>query len=167
MARYAYITDNFTQMNGSAGVSDISAKWRMSFTMHKRFTLQPMLYGRLLFSDNIPLIYANHAGGPWFGHYVEQQMPFAGVGHMETFDPFFVAFQLMAQQRIGKNHYVALRGVAAQCAPRFGHLFTEKTLLGVQAGYCYRTILGPLSAYAGWSTKTHRPQFFLNLGYDF
>ncbi|MBR6264474.1 MAG: patatin-like phospholipase family protein [Prevotella sp.] len=53
-AEYAYMTDNFAQLDGKAGMSDVSANWRKSFTFGSRFTLQPMFYGRLLLGANVP-----------------------------------------------------------------------------------------------------------------
>ena len=53
-AEYAYMTDNFAQLDGKAGMSDVSANWRKSFTLGSRFTLQPMFYGRLLLGANVP-----------------------------------------------------------------------------------------------------------------
>ena len=76
-AEYAYLTDNLVKLDGMVGLSDISASWRKSFTFGKRFTLQPMAYGRLLLGKSVPFIFANTIGGNWFGHYIEQQMPFA------------------------------------------------------------------------------------------
>ena len=57
-------------------------------------------------------------GGEWFGHYVEQQMPFAGIGNIEYVAHQFVAAQLQAQQRIGTNNYVLLRLAAGQQADK-------------------------------------------------
>ena len=64
-AAYAYITDNLTQLDGKRGLSDISASWRKSFTIGKRFTLQPMLYGRLLFGPEGPHIFGNPSATTW------------------------------------------------------------------------------------------------------
>ena len=105
-AEYAYVTDNFLRLDGQTGLNEVSANWRMSFTFGKRFTLQPMVYGRLLFGDVVRHIFGNVIGGNWFGHYVEQQMPFAGIGNMEYVGKQFIAVQLQGQQRIGSNHYI-------------------------------------------------------------
>ena len=59
-------------------MSDVNANWRMSFPIGSRFSFQPMFYGRLLFRNVVPPVFGNTIGGDWFGHYVEQQMPFAG-----------------------------------------------------------------------------------------
>jgi len=166
-AEYAYLTDNFAKLDDGAGMSEVSANWRMSFTFGSRFTLQPMLYGRLLFGSTVPPVFGNTMGGDWFGHYVEQQMPFAGIGNMEYVDHQFVAVQLQAQQRIGGNYYVLLRAAAAQQADKVNRLLDRRTLLGVQAAFYYNTIAGPVGASLGYSNRTKKPYFFLNLGYEF
>ena len=168
-AEYAYVTDNFAKLDGQSGMHDVSANWRMSFTMgkQKRFTLQPMLYGRLIFSDNAPLIFGNIIGGDWFGHYVEQQMPFAGIGNMEYVGKQFVAAQLKAQQRLGKNHYVQLRLAAGQQSNKLSEIFDNRTLIGGQIAYYYNTMFGPLGATLGYSNHTKKVHVFVNLGFEF
>ena len=176
-AEYAYLTNNFAQLNvldadgnklgKTAGMSDISADWRMSFTLGNRFTIQPMLYGRLLFGSVLPAVFCNTIGGEWFGHYVNQQMPFAGIGNMEFVNHQFVAAQLQAQQRIAKSHYVLLRVAGAQQAPKMKEIFDYRTLFGVQGAYYYDTIFGPLGATLGYSNHTKKAYFYINLGYEF
>ena len=166
-AEYAYLTDNFAQLDGMAGMSEVSGNWRRSFTFGSRFTLQPMFYGRLLFGSVIPPVFGNTIGGEWFGHYVEQQMPFAGIGNMEYVDHHFVAAQLQAQQRMGTNNYVLLRVAGAQQTDRLEELFEHKTLLGVQIAYYLNTIFGPAGATLGYSNHVKKPYFFLNLGFEF
>ena len=166
-AEYAYLTDNFAKLDGQTGMSDLSANWRMSFTMGNRFTLQPMVYGRLLFGDVVPPVFGNTIGGDWFGHYVEQQMPFAGVGYMEYVEKQFVAAQLQAQERIGSKIYVLLRVAAAQKAQELKELFDYRTMLGVQGTVYYNTMFGPAGLTVGYSNRTKSPHFYLNLGYEF
>ena len=176
-AEYAYVTNDFLKMNEydeagnktgkTIGMHDVSANWRMSFTVGKRFTLQPMVYGRLLFGNSIPHFFGNTIGGDWFGHYVDQQMPFAGISNIEFIKKQFVAAQLQAQERIGNNHYVLLRLVGGLQAEKVKELFDNRVLFGVQAAYFYNTIFGPLGATIGYSNHTKKPSFFINLGYEF
>lgn len=166
-AEYVYLTDNFLKLNGHNGMNDVSANWRMSFTFGKRFTLQPMVYGRLTFGDDVPPVFGNIIGGNWFGHYIEQQVPFAGVGNMEIVKKQFIAVQLQAQQRIATNHYILFKLAAGQQADKLGDIFDESTLLGGQIAYYYNTIFGPIGASLGYSNRTKKPYFFLNLGYEF
>jgi NTE family protein len=166
-AGYAYLTDNFLRLKGKTGMSDINASWRKSFTFGERFTFQPMAYGRLLFGDVVPAVFGNMIGGDWFGHYVEQQMPFAGIGYVEYVQKQFVAVQLQAQYRIASKHYLLLRLAGAQQAPKLKELFDHKTLFGIQAAYYFNTMFGPLGATFGYSNHTKSPYFYLNLGFEF
>ena len=166
-AGYAYLTDNFVKLEGVAGLSDVSASWRKSFTFGERFTFQPMAYGRLLLGNAVPFAFSNTVGGDWFGHYIEQQMPFAGIGKLEFVSDHLVAVQLQGQLRIGSNHYVLLRLTGAQQAKKLKELFENKTLIGVQTAYYFNTMFGPLGATIGYSNHTKKPYFYLNLGYEF
>ena len=166
-AEYSYLTDNFAKLDDKPGMSEVKANWRMSFTLGGRFTLQPMFYGRLLFGTIVPPAFGNTIGGDWFGHYVEQQMPFAGIGNMEYVDHHFVAAQLQAQQRISDNNYVLFRVAGAQQASKVKELLDSRTLIGVQASYYYNTMFGPVGASVGYSNRTKKPYLFLNIGYEF
>ena len=166
-AEYAYLTDNFVKLDGKGGLSKISADWRKSFTFGRRFTLQPMVYGRLLLGKVVPPVFGNAIGGEWFGHYVEQQMPFAGIGNLEYVDNQFIAAQIQGQLRIASSHYVLLRLSGAQQSEKLKELFDHKTLFGVQGAYYYNTIIGPVGASLGYSNRTKKPYFYLNLGYEF
>lgn len=166
-ALYSYYTDNFATLEGKRGMSEVSADWRMSFTAGQRLTFQPMLYGRLLFGSVRPAHLGNMIGGAWFSHYVEQQMPFAGLGHIEAIGSHLLAAQLKAQQRIATNNFIVARVSVAQQAEGFNTLFKTGTLWGLQAGYYYNTIFGPLGADIGYSNKSRKFYFFLNLGFEF
>ncbi len=167
MTRYAYITDNITRIKGSAGISDVSASWRKSFPLGERFTLEGLLYGRLLFGTNIPHIYGNMIGGTTFSHYVEQQMPLAGLGHSEYAERHFTGIQLQARQRLGKSHYVCLISSVAQHASEVKDIMKTKSLIGGQIAYYYNSMFGPLGASLGYSNRNKSPYFYINLGYDF
>ena len=166
-AEYAYLTDNFAKLDNKPGMSEVSANWRISFSFNSRFTIQPMFYGRLLFGSTIPPVLGNTIGGEWFSHYVEQQMPFAGIGNIEYVDHQFVAAQLQAQQRIGGNSYVLFRVAGAQQADKTENLLKRHTLLGFQGAYYYKTLFGPVGATLGYSHHTKTPYLYLNLGYEF
>ena len=167
VARYAYITDNFAQLNGRIGISDVSASWRKSFPLGERFTLEHLFYGRLLFGTDIPHIYGNIIGGTHFGHYVEEQMPFAGLGHMEYAERHFIGIQMQGRQRMGKNHHLCLLASVAQHAPEIKDIMQTKTLIGGQLAYYYDSMFGPLGASVSYCGRTKTPYFYINLGYEF
>lgn len=166
LARYAYITDNFARLDGRIGISDVSASWRKSFTFGERFTIESLLYGRLLFGTDIPHIYGNIIGGTNFGHYVEQQMPMAGLGNVEYAERHFTGVQLQARQRMGKSHYIYLMSAVAQHAPELENMMKTKTLIGGLLGYSYYSMFGPLGLSVGYSNRTKTPYFYFNFGYE-
>ena len=94
-------------------------------------------------------------------------MPFAGIGNMEYVEKQFVAAQLQAQERIGKNIFVLLRVAAAQKANKVKELFDYRTMLGVQGAAYYNTMFGPVGATLGYSNHTKKVYFYINLGYEF
>ena len=166
-ATYSYNTDNFVGYGGSRGYSILGASWRTALPLTRRFTLQPMLYGRMLFGGTIPLCSANIIGGDRFGSYVEQQMPFAGMGHAEHIDNQFVAMQLSAYQRIATNNYVLLKLAAACISHKPADLLREPLTAGCQLAYYYNSMFGPLGGSLGWSNRTRGVYFYINLGFGF
>ncbi len=166
-AQYAYYTDDFGRLDNRPGLSEVSGMWRMSLTLGQRFTLQPMLYGRLLFGTERPVYLSNMIGGEWFAHYTDYQMPFVGIGHTQLTDPHFIAAQLQASQCIARNSHVMLRVAGAQHAPKLKEMGEHGVMWGVQAAYYYYSPFGPIGASFGWSNETQEPSFYVNFGYEF
>jgi len=167
-ASYAYYTDNFVEWEGSSGFSALMAMWQMTFALTNSTHLRPSVQGRLVFGDNLPTTAYNVIGGLSYGKYFPQQLPIAGFGHAEFFDSKFLSASLRLQQRIKGRHYLLLDGSVAEHNEKLGEIFDRKPLWGVQLGYFYNSgIAGPLGFTLGWSSHTHRLNFFLSLGLDF
>ena len=88
---YAYRTTNLVQFKNDFGLSDIIVHWRINIPLTPRLTLQPMIYGRCLLGKDIPFAFRNALGNETFSHYIEQQLPFAGIGNVEYIDNQIVA----------------------------------------------------------------------------
>ena len=166
-AQYVYLTDDMAKLGGKPGMSDLSAHWRTSLRLGGNLTFQPMLYGRLLFGANVPLPFSNAIGGQWFGHIVEQQMPFSGMGNMELTDRHFIAMRLQAQQRIGSKQYVVMSVSSARHADSLKDLFKHEPLVGGQIGYNYNTMIGPVGATLGYNNESKEVYLYFNLGFEF
>ena len=166
-ARFGYITDDFVHLNDEVGLREIAAMWRMSFPMGKRFSLQPMLYGRLLSGIKPPYVVSNVMGGEWFGHCVSQQVPFAGVSTLELAWDKLVCAQLQGQVNLSQSSILLLRMAAGQNADDFNQLLKHSTMLGTSFSYFYNTMFGPLGATIGYCNMTKEPSFFVNLGFVF
>ena len=166
-AGFSYNTDNFIGWNGHAGISVLDFLWRMSFSMNSRFTLQPMLYGRMLSGGDAPLIMRNAVGGMFHGLYLEHQMPFAGIGHIEFTEDALLALQLKASQRMGDNNYLMASLSLGQRGDKLRGLFDRGPMFGCETAYYYDSMFGPIGASLGYSGHTERPYFYINLGFHF
>ncbi len=177
---YAYITDNLVGMDGTIGLTDAALQWRANLPVLRRFSLQSSFFTRLLLGGDVPLIYRNAMGGEWFGHTMEQQVPFAGIGHQEFMERYLIGVQLQAQVRIMRSQYIMLRLAFARNSDDLGQLFWpvdnsvdgvppawHTPMFGAQIGYSYSTLFGPIDARLGYSTHTRAPYFFLNIGHRF
>lgn len=166
-AGYGYYTDNFIGRGDRAGLSIADFMWRMSFPLNSRFVIQPMVSGRLLFGNDIPLIMRNSIGGQLPGMYLEQQVPFAGIGHIEFVDNMLVVGQIMAQQRIMDNNYIIGRLSFGQRGEKLRDLFKLGPMTGCEIAYYYNSMFGPVGASLGYSSRTNEPYFYINLGFQF
>ena len=166
-ARYAYYTDNFIKLNDDIGLHELSAMWRTNFSLGKHLTIQPMLYGRLLHCENSPIILCNIMGGEWFGHSIDQQLPFAGVGHIELQWDKLIAAQIRAQYAVTKNSFILYRFSAAQNGDTYREVLERRTMLGSSMSYYYNAPIGPLGMSLGYRNITKKVYFYLNLGYVF
>lgn len=165
--RFAYYTDNFVKLDGSIGMREFSSMWRMSFPLSEKVSIQPMIYGRYIHGNSIPIILTNVIGGPFFSHYVEQQLPFAGVGYMEHAENKLLALQLQGQVNITKNNIVQLKIAAGQDGQKEREMFKHGTKLGGTFTYCYTTTFGPLSASVGYSNVSREFYYYANFGFEF
>ncbi len=165
--KFEYITDNFIYLDNKVGICEYSGMLRASFPIGKRFSVQPMVYGRVIHGSSIPVIFGNLMGGEYFDHYVEGQLPFAGVGYAEMTWGNLVASQVQLQYHPTTNNYILLKVAAGQDAPKIEDVLSHKTMLGASASYYYNTIFGPLGGSIGYSNLTKKFYYNVNLGFFF
>lgn len=179
-ASYVYRTDNFVGINGGIGLSDILFHMRANIALAPRLTFTPQLYTRLVPGGEVPLAYRNAVGGEWYGHIVEQQLPFSGIGHMEFLERYIIGGQVQLQYRLGRNHYILARVAVARHNDDLKQLVWpfdysaddlppawNAAMLGAQLGYSYNTLVGPVDVRLGYSTRTRMAYFFINFGHRF
>ena len=165
--KYAYHTDNFVRLNGATGMREYLLMGRASFPFNQHFSMQPMLYCRMLYGHEVPFVMSNMMGGEWFAHYVEQQLPFAGVGYLELSWDKLLAAQLQAQYNMTPNSILLLRIAAGQDADTVKELPEHKVMVGGSLSYYYNTMFGPLGASIGYSNLTEKFYYYINLGFVF
>lgn len=166
-AGYSLYTDDFVHYRSGDPIHIVSGRWRVAMRLNSRLTLQPAVYGRILIGGDMPWCLGNFIGGDFAGHYMEQQLPFAGIGNVEMADNAFVAAGLKVQQRIMDNNYVMARVAFALNADKPRNLLDSPLLQGYQLSWAYNSFFGPVNANVGYSSKTRSAFFYLNLGYEF
>lgn len=166
-AAYSLYTDNFRTYDGHTPFSAISASWEGAFSPTNRFTLLPSVYGRILAGNYIAYPFLNFVGGNYFGRFVPQQMPFAGINHMSIVGNSSVIGTLQLRERLGKNNYISLTGSVLLQGDGIDDIFKNKCRFGISAGYAYNSIFGPLEAIIGYSNQSREASFYINLGYYF
>ena len=72
------------------------------------------------------------------------------------------------QQQIADNNYLLFKASASEHADNLSSLLDHGPKIGVEVAYYYDlSFLGPIGGSFGWSSLTHKPTLFINLGYSF
>lgn len=166
-ASYSLYTDNFAKYNGHNPFSAIDAAWEGAYSPAPKFTILPSIYGRVLAGNYIAYPFYNFIGGNYFGRFVPQQMPFAGINHMELVQNSAAIIGLKLRQQIGNNNYISLTGNVLLQSDGIKDIFENTCRFGISAGYAYNSIIGPLEAIIGYSNQAKEASFYINLGYYF
>lgn len=164
---YALYTDNFYKYSSHAPLHTLSYLFLKNFDLKHNYIWETMLYGRSIYGKDLPTVLANCFGGEYFSHYVEQQIPFAGVDNIEIVENNIAALQFTLRKQFLKNNYVSLSASLGYKDDKLKDLFSESPLWGTRLSYSYNSIIGPLGASVGYSNRTKEPYLFVNIGYEF
>lgn len=164
---YSYFTDNFAEYNHHRGFSELSGQWLVNIPVAGHFSLQPLIYGRMLFGSETPYVRLNSIGGSWFGHYSPEQLPMAGMHNVEIAQDKLMAAQLQGTWHMTTNNYIVGAAGILFDHDRLKHLFRSKPIYGMRAGWYYRTVLGPIGASVNYNTRQKEVSLFFNIGYFF
>ena len=166
-AGYSLYTSNFVNYNGHSPFMAINASWSSAFSPSSHFSILPAIYGRVLVGDHVAYPFINFIGGNYFGRFVPQQMPFAGINRMELMQNSVLIGAVKLRQRLGSNNYVSVTGNVVLSDNDFVGMFKNKCKFGVDVGYAYNSFFGPLEATLGYSNQSKKASFYVNLGYYF
>lgn len=166
-AAYTLYTDNFAHYKGGSPISAVNAYWEIACSPTKHFTIIPSLYGRVLWGDGIPFVLGNVIGGDYFGKYLSQQLPFAGIGYTQEVDKAIIIAGLKLTERIKGQQYITFWGNTALSNNRIEKLGSGKFIYGMALKYGYITKFGPIEASLGYSGDSKKVDFYVNLGYYF
>jgi len=132
-----------------------------------RFTLVPHGSARILFGDDIPIVYANVLGGDFPGRYVDQQRPFMGINKAALRRNGMLVGRLDARYNVAGNHFVSAIFNAAYDFNNFREFVKGEPVFGAGLEYAYNSVLGPIKLDIHWSTITKKVGAYLSIGYNF
>ncbi len=166
-ASYSLYTDNFIQYDNRTPFSAVSADFTGVISLTNRFKLLPSVYGRVLIGHEVPYPYLNYMGGDVAGRYMNQQLPFWGIHHVELFENALLAGKLHFRQRMGSRHYLSLIGNYALQNDNFFDILKKKGIWGGGVGYSNDLPVGPVDVVVSLSDWTKKASFYFNLGFYF
>ena len=164
---YCLYTDNLISYNDGTPFSAIGLDFESVLPITRRVKFIPSIYGRVLVGHDIPYPYLNCMGGEVAGRYVEQQLPFLGIQHLEIFDNSILVSKVKLRYNIGRNHYVSIAGNYAKQDANLFDIFGGNDIWGGGMGYSYDSLVGPIDFVFSLSNRSKKLGFYFNLGYYF
>ncbi len=167
--RCEIISDNLYQYRKQNPFPIFSGYWQTAISLNSRFTFLPSAAARvILYDKEPPFALRNMVGGLARGHKAEHQMPISGLAYTETVDKAVICTGIEVRQRMGANHFIYAQFDAASISQHLESAFNNDTYCwGMKGGYAYRSLVGPLSAFINYNSRTKQAAFFLNVGYYF
>lgn len=164
---YSLFTDNLLTYDGRAPFSALSWKAMTVFPVTDRFSLLPACHGRILIGHDPANPAVNCVGGTEFGRYCQQQLPFAGINHVEVFDNTVVIAKLQLRQRMGSKHYLSLVGNYALQSDDFFDILKHRGIWGGALGYSRDSRVGPIDLSVSLSDWNKKLEYYFNFGFYF
>ena len=166
-AEAAFTTNDLRRYTRPNAFYSVAAQWRSVVTIGKRFALLPDISGRIVAGSNIPYAFSNAIGSLQRGKYIEQQMPFPGVGNVEPVRNALATVSMNLRYMLRPRHFVTAllsTGLEGEDIQRF---FTGRYFYGVGAKYGCNSKFGPIEASFSYSDVTNKLIFYLSAGFDF
>lgn len=162
-------TTNFYRYKDETIVPEANVFFQQAIAVTSRLTIIPRVQARFIFFDErTPVSLTTLIGGFERGLFADHQMTMCGIFYPEIGEDFTIIGGIKAQQKIFKSHYITGGVEAATSAPHIKELgWSDYDMWGLQLGYAYRFMAGPMSATGYWSQKTKEFNFMLNFGYVF
>lgn len=164
---YNFVLGNANQGIGRQHIFKIDAE--KVIKAGKNFAIIPSLYSRMIFGENTPFALMNLAGGSMAGRYLEQQVPFMGVGYATPLGAKMIMAGADFRIHMTSNNYLSFKADVAKDSDNLDSnlLWRGDTLFGFGIEYAYDSILGPLKADIHWSNLTHSLGYYIGMGFDF
>lgn len=163
----SFTTDRLSSLSRPHAFTAIAASWHTNLRAATRLTIEPGVAGRLLLGGTIPYPFRNAFGSFYDGKYVEQQLAFPGMPHLNPARDLLAISRLALRYNIHGNHYLSLIGaVGAEC-DKLADIHRARYFYGFAARYGLLTKAGPIEGELGYSPDDGHVRFFAGVGYYF
>ncbi len=165
--QYSLHTDNLVRMKDEAPLSVVSMNFLKPFTISDNIYMTPRVDVRYIMNDSVPNIYRNLAGGRIDGHYTPQQISLQGSKGMEFLENMILSTDIGFHYNFATNHYLYTNLNFTVHNNHLHTLFEGESFLGINLGYSYRTVAGPLRLELGYSELSQSFHPYASFGYYF
>lgn len=161
-------TDNTYSYNDGPPFASIYYHMRWALSATDRLTFIPSIYGRTLIGSNAAYSYYNYVGGEIAGRYMDQQIPFVGIRHMEAAQRSILTAGLSIRMRLFMRHFVSLEAAYGIQNDNFFQMFSSgRNLTGFGIKYAYNSPVGPISILFDISNTDKSLGVFFSFGKTF
>lgn len=167
-AGYQFFTDDFSAFEGGKGMNILDASFSIALPLSSKTILTPSVATRCLSSRNDYFTLDNCIGGVNAnGHYLPQQIAFAGVNYMQLTKSYLFVAGFSLRQYLTTNNYLFAVGNYGMHSDKFFNVSTPSRISGAALGYGYNTPVGPVEFNMNWSNVTKKLGYFISFGYMF
>lgn len=166
-AEYTYTTSSLDHLKKPYAFSTVLASWETVLRLAPRWAVLPRVGGRIVLGDDVPYIFRNAVGGYEWGKYLDQQLPFAGISHMEHLRNALVTADFRLRYNFLDRQYIVLHGASLAEHRNLKNFGKANYEFGTALQYSYDSKFGPLSAYLGYSSQCKKPYLYINIGHSF
>jgi len=164
---YSIHTDNFVQINNHTPTNIVSMKFFKPISLNENVFITPRIDARYILNDSVPLVYRNFVGGKTDSHYTPQQISLQGSKGMEVLKNMVFTTDLTFHFNFAPNNYIYSNLNLLVNNNHLHTLFDGDYYWGINMGYSYLSVAGPLRLELGYSELSKRFHPYVSYGYYF
>ena len=165
--QYSIHTDNFVQLNEQAPTNIVNMKFFKPISLSQKVFITPRIAARYILNDSVPLIYRNFVGGKTDYHYLPQQISLQGSKGMEVLENMVFTTDLTFHYNFTPNNYIYTNLNLLVNNNHLHTLFDGDFYWGINMGYSYLSVAGPLRLELGYSELSKGFYPYVSYGYYF
>ena len=165
--QYSVHTDNFVSLNDHNPTNIAEMNFFKPISMSDKVFITPRVAARYILNDSVPLVYRNIAGGRTDRHYIPQQISIQGSKGMELLENMVLTTDVSLHYNFRTNNYLYTNLNIMVHDHNIYSILKGDYYLGINMGYSYLTVAGPLRLELGYSGLSKRLHPYVSYGYYF